>query len=401
VELRRTGVDASPRGAGWVRTWGDVTYDDGHAGERYWLDVPDGAGGPAAPGDPWLVWLAPLAATLGEPLRIPVGCDAALLSGVREVLRVWTAWYAALTPVAIETEALPAAAPAPRAASFFSAGVDSFFTALRHAHGEGTPETVRIDDHVFVWGFDIPLSNEPAFRRVLDSVGHAAAAMGRRLVPVITNLRETRFGVTDWSRLSHGAALAGIAHALGARYGTVLIPSSAGYRDLRFWGSHPLTDPMLSSSRVRIVHDGPAFMRVEKTEYVARHAVALAHLRVCYRDPAGGNCGRCNNCYRTMLALEALGVLGHTATFDRRWLDLRRARRVYCPNDFDIRQFGYVRDLARRAGRADIARAVERTLRASARRHRLIGRVRALRDTPVGWRWAPTWERLLLRGWIT
>jgi hypothetical protein len=57
--------------------------------------------------------------------------------------------------------------------------------------------------------------------------------------------------------------------------------------------------------------------------------------------------------------------------------------------------------MARRTGRSDIARAVEATLRNSAKRKRLVDRVRSWRDTPVLWRWAPSWEKRLLNGWIT
>lgn len=402
MEVRQVVVEPSRRQEGWTRLLGEVAYDDSGAVEQYWLEVPDHyAKDLSQSGDAWLAWLTPLAITLGEPLRLAVPCDAVLLANMRELVRVWTDWFPELREVALVADASSPSSPGRRTASFFSGGVDSFFTALRHANGDGTPDTRHIDDHLFIWGFDIPLSNETAWNRLTRSLTRAAESMDRRLVPIVTNLRETHFQTADWSRLAHGAALAGVAHALSVGYSTVLIPSSAGYRDLRFWGSHPLTDPMLSSSRLAIVHDGPAFMRVEKTEYVARSALALEHLRVCYHDPEGGNCGRCNNCYRTMLALEALGSLQHSATFDRRWLDLRRAERVYCPNDFDIRQFGYVRDLARRTGRHDIVRAVEKTLRASARRHRWIQRVRQLRDAPLAWRWAPAWERRLLRGWVT
>ena len=327
MELREVGITPSPRAPGWTRLWGDVSYSGGaKQTERYWLEVPDDAADALSPsGDAWLTWLTPLAASAQEPLQVRVPCDAGLLSRMRELVRVWTAWYPELAPVTLDAPTALGAARAAQTASFFSGGVDSFFTALRHGNGEGTPTNLQLDDHLFVWGFDIPLSNEPAFRRVVASVTTAATALGRRLVPVVTNLRETRFADADWSRLTHGAALAGVAHALSGRYRTALIPSSAGYRDLRRWGSHPLTDPMLSSSRLEIIHDGPAFMRVEKTEYVSRHSLALQHLRVCYRDPQGGNCGKCNNCYRTMLALEALGVLTQSATFDRQWLDLRRA----------------------------------------------------------------------------
>jgi hypothetical protein len=102
-----------------------------------------------------------------------------------------------------------------------------------------------------------------------------------------------------------------------------------------------------------------------------------------------------------MLALEALGALEESTAFDRHKLDLHRAERIYCPNSYDVREFKYILEIARRTGRKDIERAVDATLRHSAKRKRWVDRVRALRDTPVVWRWAPTWERRLLDGWIT
>jgi hypothetical protein len=101
-----------------------------------------------------------------------------------------------------------------------------------------------------------------------------------------------------------------------------------------------------------------------------------------------------------MLALESLGVLDACATFDRRQLDLKRVERIYCRHDYDVRQFGYVRDLALREGRHDIATAVERSLAGSEVLRRRIAFVQTLRDRRIVWRWARRWEAQLLRGWI-
>ncbi len=407
LTLSEVVVGESPRQAQWARISATLRSDQDALAEDLWIEVPErDAAALTTQADVFLAWLAPLAAQRREALRLASPVDATLLEHVREVVRVWCAWFPELRNISIDAPTSAHSvlsdrvAPRRHVASMFTGGVDSFFTVLRHVAGEGTPRTVPIDDLLFVHGFDIPLRNTAALSRVSDSLQQAADSLGKRLVVAATNLRETRFAATDWSRLSHGAALAGVAHALGERYDTVLIGSSAGYRDLRFWGSHPLTDPMLSSSRVRILHDGPAFMRVEKTEYVARSPIARRHLRVCYKSESGDNCGGCNNCYRTMLALDALGVLDDCATFDRRTLDLDRAARIYCRHDFDVRQFGYVRDLAQREGRTDIANAVERTLVNSQILSRRIAWLRRLRDTPVVCRWAPAWERRLMRGWI-
>lgn len=401
---------ASPDRAGWSRLAARVRSEVDGLDESWWLEVADhDADALRVSGDPFLIWLAPVSALRREPVRLDVAVDQELLEQVREVQRVWQTWFPECRAVALDAAAHDAVAAhvgtgsptsAQRTAAFFTGGVDSFFTVLRHDAGEGTPRRVHIDDLIYVHGFDVLLSNERAGTRVVESLRQAATGLAKPLVVVRSNLRETCFARTDWPRHSHGAALAGVAHALGARYHTVLLGSSAGYGDLRFWGSHPLVDPMFHSSRLRVLHDGPAFMRVQKTESVVRSPIARAHLRVCWKSDSGDNCGRCNNCYRTMLVLESLGVLDDCRTFDRRTLDLSRVSRIYCRHDYDVRQFGYVRDLARREGRADVAEAVERALSGSETLRRRLAFVQRLRDRRIVWRWARAWEARLLRDWI-
>jgi hypothetical protein len=402
LTLSNVRLVASPRLSGWTRLTGALHSDVDGVTEDVWLEVRDqDAEALTVSGDSFLAWLAPLASLRHEALQLDAPVDALLLEHVREVVRVWCSWYPQMDDVRIDAPATAAPAASGRiAASMFTGGVDSFFTVLRHDAGEGTPSTVRISDLLYIHGFDVPLANMAAWTHVTSSLQRAADALHKRLVLAASNLRDTRFGATDWPRLSHGAALAGVGHALGARYDTILIGSSAGYRDLRFWGSHPLTDPMFTSSVVRILHDGAAFMRAEKTAYVSRSAIALRHLRVCWKSTAGDNCGECNNCYRTMLALDALGVLDECATFDRASLDMERAAHVFCRYDFDVRQFGYVIDLAHRAGRPDIVKAVTRSLAGSQQLMRRLALVRTLRAQPLARRWADTLERRLMRGWI-
>lgn len=391
-------------GGGLVRLSAEITYETRDLpADRMWFDVPgDLAEAVSRNANPWLVALAPIAATLGERLTIDAPADPVLVANVRELLRIWTSWYPDLEAIDIVTAGAPDSIEPRqgRTAAFFSGGVDSFFTALRHRLGDGTPHSVKIDDLMLIHGFDIPLRHQEAFDRLRRRLEPVAHDLDCRLVVVSTNLRDTRFALGDWQHLTHGAALAAVGLTLESRYGQLLIPSSAGYRDLRFWGSHPLTDPLFSSSRMRVVHDGPAFMRAEKTEYVSRSNLALEHLRVCWKNGTDENCSRCNNCLRTMLTLEALGVLRRCPTFDAGALDLGTAARIYCPNTWDKRQFGYVRDLATRCGRHDIARAVSASLHGSVRLDSRLALVERMGQRAGLWRAAPWLRRRLLAGWI-
>jgi hypothetical protein len=404
MNVRAIELESSPRGDECTRLRARVEYESGSpASEEYWLDVPnEHADALPTTGDPWLCWLAPLAATMGESLTVHAPVDGLLLKNVRDLIGVWTSWYSHLHNIQIRVESSEELVelPADKTAAFFSGGVDSFFTALRHT-GRGELERhVPLDTLIFVWGFDIDILNGPAWETALASNIAVAHALDLSLIPVVTNLRETRFAEADWTKLTHGAALGGVAQALSGRFRTVLVPSSASLRDIRPWGSHPHTDPLFSSTRLRVVHDGAEYRRAEKTESIARSDLALQHLRVCYRSTDGTNCGECKRCYRTMLALEAVGALERCATFRRGALDLRRAERMYCRDATDVKQFGFVRDLAVKYKRDDIIRVIDRSLERSRRMNRLVAGVRALRDKPLFWRWAPTWEQRLLRQWV-
>ncbi len=255
MQLKSRDIAPSPVAPDRVRLSGEVTYDRGPIrSEVYWFDVPERyAASLSVSGNPWLVCLIPLAVTLGEPLRICEPVDRRLLENVAELMRIWKCWYPHLHVVPLEAESVESSEPtiARKIGAFFSGGVDSFFTALWHADRSESAARVRIDDLLTVWGFDVPLANVDAFRRMRDVLRRAAEDLGIELIDVATNVRDTRWQQTDWTYLSHNCALGGVALALEGRYRKMLMASTGGYRDLLPWGSHVLTDPLLSTSMNR------------------------------------------------------------------------------------------------------------------------------------------------------
>ena len=104
MELTRTWIDDA--GTNRVRVCGEVTYDDrpGHP-ETYWFDFPrECASEITTTGNPWAVALLPLAATLGEPLRLRIPIDSVLLANLTRLLGVWHSWYRGLSVVPIITD---------------------------------------------------------------------------------------------------------------------------------------------------------------------------------------------------------------------------------------------------------------------------------------------------------
>lgn len=191
-------------------------------------------------------------------------------------------------------------------ACFFTAGVDSFYTVLRHRE--------EIDALVYVRGFDVAPDDTRLDATVLAGVRSAADELGLPLVVVRTDLRAFSDRLTRWDHY-HGAALASVAHLLAGSFSTVYVPATQTYAYLGPLGSHPLLDPLWSSEDLELVHDGCESSRLEKLELVRDEPAARHWLRVCWENRGGQyNCGHCEKCLRTMVTLDALGAL---EMFDR------------------------------------------------------------------------------------
>jgi hypothetical protein len=399
MELKRIDLRQSDLLEGHVRLAGEIAYDDGADPETWFIDVPEELEPELSrSGNPWLVWMAPLAATLGEEVRVSLPVDPLLLENMGELAAIWRCWHPDLPDLSVRAargSTRPAADARGRVASFFSGGVDSFHTLLRHPAGRDAVVGSRVDhinDLLGVWGFDIFLDRPTGFQVVRQSMEEVAEETGKTAVTLATNLRGTRWGESDWTMVAHGCALAGAGLFLEPRYQHVLIASGAGYHDLKPWGSHPLTDRLYSTGRTTFVHDGASSDRVEKTELVSRSPVARRHLRVCYHSQEGDNCSRCSKCYRTMLTLHLLGEdLRDWPTFDGDAFDPRAVARIYSKGGLaGVASLRAVRDHAVRIGAKRIARALDR----SSRRSLLVDH---LADWPAVWRLAPWLRRRMLK----
>jgi len=349
-------IEPSPDGEGRVRLLADVTYADRGAAEAWWFEVPaTHADDLSETGSPWVAALLPLAATLGEPLEIAAPVDPELGRGAREVLATWADWYAFAHEVEIRAEEGWVMHKGTRSAAFFSGGVDSFHTALTR-----TP----LDELIFVGGFDLPRQATEATATVRRSLQAAGEDLGIPLVFVRTNWRETRAAAVDWELMGHGALLAAVGLALESRYARVWIPTSCLESDRWPWGSDPRTDPRLSTSALRIEHDGQDKDRHERAAVVAESETALAHLRVCWSSPDGGNCGRCEKCLLSMLMMEVVAGLERCPTLPDR-MPPSTVRRLRIDTPWDARRFRAYLALARPELAAAIETALVRSARAS------------------------------------
>jgi hypothetical protein len=321
MKLHEVTRDASPLASGRVRLTGHYSFGPlGEQHETLWFDVPvEQESFLSTTGNPWLACLLPMAVTLGEPLEICLPVDRSLRETVVGLMHAWRTGYPWRDYQMIEIEAdllEPShGSNGQRTLSFFTGGVDSFFTVLRHQPDGDAINRVQIDDLLTVWGFDIPLADGDAFERLVGRNQEIAAVLGHGVVTIATNLRESAWQLTHWGEVGQGAGLAGLALALEHGYSKVLVPSSVGYNLMLPYGTHPFLDQLLSTTTLRIEDDAASFTRQQKLEALTGSSLAMSNLRVCWEGKNDRNCGSCEKCLRTMAALELCDSRHLTSTF--------------------------------------------------------------------------------------
>lgn len=294
--MTRTGTQTLPA---WRRLDASLDYGPGLVldvgGAPLWWASPDVELRDSA--EAAICLLAPWCALENRSLRVPA-LDPAFRHNVVRATTLMGSWWGheplRLVPAPRSRGIARAEVPAaPATALFFSGGIDSFYSLVRHP---------GIGVLVFIAGFDIRLANRAAWEALVRSWRELAAEQGLRFIMLATNLRDHPvLGQMRWARY-HGAVLAAASHLLRDAASRWLISASYHVSNLMPWGSHPALDHLWSGAGVELVHYGAEVWRAEKL--VAMTDVPIVHrrLRVCYDDPrAEGNCGRCEKCVRTRL----------------------------------------------------------------------------------------------------
>jgi hypothetical protein len=275
-------------------------------------------------------WSIPLqlvkAIAEGEPANL--GSVSPRLAGNLETIRdIFAAWIPGRKiPLEFELSS-DVAVPEKSVSLFFSGGVDSFYSLIKHRD--------EVENLILIHGFDIPLAETKTFELALEQAQKAARLFSKRLIVARTNLHwEESSLYIDAPRVPcgwgmyHGVALAAVAYALAPHHGKIYIASTYPYAELHPWGSHPLLDPLWSTEAVQIVHDGGE-TRLNKLRVVVQNSDVLALLRVCWENLGVNNCGLCKKCIVTMLELRALGVDRCEAFPDTLTPELVRAQELY------------------------------------------------------------------------
>jgi len=251
------------------------------------------------------------------------------LDAMDTILDIYCAWDSSLHRVQIGN-VVPVTRDCPkegRVGTFFTGGVDSFYTLLKHRD--------EITDLIFVHGFDVLLENYSLRRKTSEMIHKIGANFGKRVIEVETNLRSflDSYFRLSWGTLTFGVGLVSVGHLLFPFFKKIYIPGTHTYADLVPLGSHPSLDPLWSTETLEFVHDGCEAKRIDKVALLSEYDIALQSLRVCFFNINGAyNCGQCEKCLRTMINLHVVGALDRCPTFDTR-LDIKRVSKIIVSDD--------------------------------------------------------------------
>jgi hypothetical protein len=285
-----------------------VRWDGGE--HRLYLRAPHGLVSPPDDASAYLAVLMLLAMKRGEDLNVQGSVSSRLLTStelIQSIYRQWDPCLHRVTVSAEEASATPAAGQA--VAAFFSRGVDSTYTAI--AERRGVPALTHL---LFLDGLE--LNQEDSVRaQSLRLVREAAAAIALPLVVVESNIRHLTESLFDWGDMI-GAGLAFVALSLRGLLARAVIPSGDTYVTLAPCGTHPLLDPLFSTEGIEIEHDRLDNGRTAKAMWIAEQRPdLLEYLRVCFAQNRSDNCGVCEKCLLTMVALQAASGLDRATGF--------------------------------------------------------------------------------------
>jgi hypothetical protein len=279
---------------------------------------------------------------LGSDLVIEGEISEQFYKGLRKIMKVMVSWNIGLQPISIfATHIKKDEYDANKTATFFSGGVDSFYTYLKNKKTNQN----KINYFILANGYDISLRNKKLWEESLATVKNIAQHENIELIAVESNVRHLIEPILAWD-YTHGGCLAALGLALRRGLQTVYIPSTYASDQLFPNGTHIQLDHLWSTETLRFHHDGAEVTRLEKTKYIAHEAIVLDNLRVCYLNKRNKfNCGMCDKCNRTMIGLYIAGTLGKSKTFPHS-IDLAVVRKLLtCTEDGAVFQMENLTEL--------------------------------------------------------
>lgn len=203
----------------------------------------------------------------------------------------------------------------------FSAGIDSFTTFYDHYEKE-TDLDYKIDTLFFFNVGSHGGGGETARKKFLARYNYLKKfpdEIGLPYIPMDSNLFDfyQKYWEFDAGQFCRCAAILVFQKAIDKYF----LSSDYSYKEIMFYKfnrattsfselAETFTNPLLSTEVCNIITDGGQYLRTGKTLLLKDYAPAHKYLNVCVgTQESAHNCGHCQKCMRTLVALDTLGIL--------------------------------------------------------------------------------------------
>lgn len=203
-----------------------------------------------------------------------------------------------------------------KCAMFYSGGVDSVQTLISHL--DEKPMLISI------WGSDVKVDNAEGWNVLFKAISEASERFQLPTATIRSTFREfDNEGLLDrdfheklhdgwWHGAKHGLALLGHVAPLSYIYGfgKMYIASTHCPEDGKVTcASNPLIDDNVRFVGCQVMHDGFIYSRQRKIHNIIEYSKAndAIPLHVCWESQTGGNCSKCEKCFRTIVGIIAEG----------------------------------------------------------------------------------------------
>ena len=278
------------------------------------------------------------------------------LQKVREVFRMFYpchSWLGELIPKKLVTNmmSLSHGQDKPVLALLFTGGLDSVNTSISHV------DTKQL--LITAWGADVKVGASDKWTQVLEQCQKFSQTFGHDHMFVKSNFREfietpylSKQFSPWWVNISYGLSLVGLTAPLLAlrNISTLFIAASHTAKYPYPRGSHPAIENNISFAGSTVYHAGSDKDRVQKVMNInvicKEKKLPLPHLRVCWLDPLGKNCLKCEKCIRTYISIIIAGQTPRKHGFNidirtaiRKMRSLLRARKYLTLGEIHIWQY--------------------------------------------------------------
>jgi hypothetical protein len=303
--------------------------------------------------DPFLAAALFPAMKTGQPLHISGTVSPKLLAATQRMQDTYHKWFPEFQKIPLQAEPRLSdnVNPTAEVGLFFSGGVDSFYTLLKHQD--------EITKLILINGF--MYENASQRPKVTNEIRRVAEELGKSLIVVEVNIREFSDQYTYWEDQYAGVAMASVGLLLSPQFRKFYFASSFSYEYWKPTAIHPLLEPLFSTEALKFEINGSEADRPEKIARIAKSDLALSSLRTCSKKYSY-NCGQCEKCLRTMIALQAVGALERCPTFNQQ-LDIEAVSGINLDELRDIYEKENLKLLESSGNDLDLAEALRISIR--------------------------------------